>query len=134
MPKPDLSGRWRFNRARSALEITAPDDTLLIIEHREPAFRLTRTHVSGVHRDTFTIDLTTDGEEVLTTHGDLRLRARAYWDGETLVFDTRIATAGGEATNVVRYSLSPDGRTFFGEESLRSASLSYDNRWVLDRT
>ncbi len=133
MSKPDLSGSWRFNREKSTLEIEAPDDTRLVIEHREPALRITRTHVSGDKQDTFSIDLTTDGREVLASHGDLRLHARAYWDGDTLVFDTRISRAGEEATNVVRYSLSPDGATFLGEESLRSATINYDNRWILDR-
>ncbi len=133
MPKPDLSGSWRFNREKSTLEIPAPDDSLLVIEHREPALRITRTHVARDERDTFSIDLTTDGREVLASHGELRLRARAYWDGDVLVFDTRIEKAGEAATNVVRYSPSPDGDTFRAEESLRSESMNYNNLWILDR-
>ncbi len=133
MPKPDLSGSWRFDRDRSTLQIPAPDDTLVVLEHREPMLRITRTHVSGGARDTFSIELTTDGKVVEVHHGDLSLAARAYWDGDTLVFDTRILRGGEEASNVVRYSVTPDGATFLAEESLRSASLDYDNTWVLDR-
>ncbi len=133
MAKPDLSGSWRFNREKSTLQIRAPDDSLLVVEHREPSLRITRTHVAGERRDTFSIDLTTDGREVQASHGEMRLRARAYWDGDALVFDTRIEKAGEEASNLVRYALSSDGATFVAEESLRSPSLNYDNLWVLDR-
>ena len=134
MTKPDLSGAYRFNPERSALMIQAPEETLLVLEHREPWLRITRTHVAGGRQDTFSIELTTDGREALASHGELQLAARAYWDGDTLVFDTRIRRAGEEATNVVRYALAPDGASFLADESLRSASLSYDNRWVFDRT
>lgn len=65
--------------------------------------------------------------------GDLQIRARAYWDGDTLVFDTRLLRAGDEATNVVRYTLSDNRETLVAEECFRSGSLNYDNVWWLDR-
>jgi hypothetical protein len=115
LAKPDFSGTWRFDPGKSALQIPAPDATVFVIEHREPALRITRTHVSGGKSDTFTLDLTTDGKEVALMRGGLRLRARAYWDGEVLVFDSKVARGGVEGTNVVRYA------------------LDYDNRWVMEK-
>ena len=133
MPKPDFSGTWKFNPARSRLQIPVPDTTIFVMEHREPALRITRTHIAGERRDTFSLDLTTDGRETAVDRGDLRIHARVTWEGDTLVFDTRLVRAGEEASNVVRYSLSEDGKTFVAEERFRGASLSYDNLWVLDR-
>ena len=103
------------------------------MEHREPALRITRTHISGERRDTFSLDLTTDGRETVLDRGELRIHARVTWDGDTLVFDTRLVRSGEEASNVVRYSLSDEGKTFVAEERFRSASTRYDNLWVLDR-
>jgi hypothetical protein len=133
MPKPDFTGTWRFNPAQSVLQIKAPDSTEFIIEHREPALRISRTHTVGEERDTFSLALTTDGREVAADRGELKVRCRAYWDGDTLVFDSRLIGAGEEATNVVRYTLANGGQSFRAEERFRSRALNYDNLWVLDR-
>jgi hypothetical protein len=132
--KPDFSGTWQFNPARSVLQIPPPDSTVFVIDHREPLFRITRTHVVGDKSDTFTLDLTTDGKEVALDREGLHLRARAYWDGATLVFDSKLTRGGVEGTNIVRYALAKDALSFTAEERFRSAARSYDNLWVLDRT
>lgn len=115
------------------LQITAPDSTEFVIKHREPALQISRTHIVGEKRDTFSIDLTTDGQEVSVDRGDLQICCRAYWDGDTLAFDSKLIRAGEEATNVVRYALTNSGQTFRAEERFRSSSLNYDNLWILDR-
>jgi hypothetical protein len=133
MAQTDFSGTWRFNSSKSTLQIAAPDATIFVIDHREPFLRLTRTHVVGQTSDTFELELTTDGKEVTVRRGDLLLRSRAYWEGETLVFDTKLLRAGEEGTNLVRYTLTPDGNSFVAEERFRSDTLNYDNTWVLDK-
>lgn len=133
MPKPDFSGTWIFNPGKSALQIAAPDSTVFVIDHREPLFRLSRTHTAGDNSDTFSLDLTTDGKEVTLDHGPMRLRARAYWEEDTLVFDAKVNRGGMECTNVVRYSLAADLGSFVAEERFRSSALSYDNTWVLEK-
>jgi hypothetical protein len=133
MAKPDFSGTWSFNRAKSTLQIPAPDETLFVVDHREPSLRISRTHTVGEKRDTFSLDLNTQGHEVSTTRDDVQLHARAYWDGDTLVFDARLVRAGEDSTNVVRYTLSADGLSFVAEERFRSASLNYDNTWIMEK-
>ena len=133
MPKPNFTGTWKFNPANSVLQIPAPDSTVFVVDHREPVLRISRTHIVGEKQDTFSLDLTTDGQEVSVDRDDLRLNCRAYWDGDALVFYTKLIRAGEEATNVVRYTLTNDGKTFRAEERFRSSSLNYDNLWLLDR-
>jgi hypothetical protein len=65
--------------------------------------------------------------------GDLRLRARAYWQGDTLIFDSHILRGAGEATNVVRYKLAGGGDSFVAEERFRSKGRSYDNVWLMEK-
>jgi len=133
MTKPDFTGTWKFNPGKSVLQIPAPDSTILVLEHCEPVFRVRRTHVLGQTSDVFTLDLTTDGRAITVDKADAHIRARAYWDNDTLVFDTSLVRQGEEATNVVRYSLigSHDGLT--AEERFRGSHQSYDNVWVMDR-
>ena len=133
MSKPDFTGTWKFNRVKSTLQIPAPDETVFVVDHREPSLRISRTHTIGEKRDTFSLDLTTQGHEVSTTRGDVELHAQAYWDRDTLVFETRLVRAGEEGTNVVRYTRSANGLSFVAEERYRSASLSYDNIWIMDK-
>jgi len=133
MSKPDFSGTWKFNADRSSLQIPAPDSTRFTIEHREPHFRLSRTHVVGGSSDTFSIELTTDGRDVVQDRRGLQIRARLYWEGETLVFESILTRDEEQATNVVRYSLAEHGDTFVAEERFSSERQSYENLWVLDR-
>lgn len=88
------------------LQIPGPDASVFVIDHREPLFRLSRTHQFRGKRDTFELDLTTDGKEVAGEHGELHFRSRVYWEDETLVFETNVLQRGEEGVNIVRYTLS----------------------------
>jgi hypothetical protein len=133
MTQPSFTGTWKFNPAKSALQIPAPDSSMFVIEHSEPRFRLERTHVFGGKSDTFNINLTTDGKAVAVFHAGFEIDGSLRWEGDTLVFDSRLKREGEQATNVVRYSLSADGQTFTAEEQLRSRDHSHDNKWVFDK-
>jgi hypothetical protein len=95
--------------------------------------RLTRTHVYNGKPDTWTIDLTTDGKEVIQQEGNQTLHVQLHWEGDQLVFDSKIILGDREATNIVRYQLSEDGETFTALESFRGPRLKYDNVWVFDK-
>lgn len=133
MPKPDFSGTWKFNPSKSVLQIPAPDSSIFVVEHREPAFRIQRTHVFGQKSDMFALDLTTDGNEVTIERGEVQIYARVYWEGDALVFDTRLVKQGEEAANFVRYKLAETGDSFTAEERFRSKALNYDNIWVMEK-
>lgn len=75
MTHPNFSGTWKFNSNRSSLQIASPESIGFVIEHHEPQFHLERTLVVGGHKDTFAIDLTTDGDTLLTHHEGLEIRA-----------------------------------------------------------
>lgn len=59
--------------------------------------------------------------------------SRLYWEGDILVFVTRIVAPQGEATNIVHYSLREGGRVIEAAEKFRGPKLSYDNLWVFDK-
>jgi hypothetical protein len=131
--RPDFTGTWRANLAKSRLEIPAPESTTFRLEHREGELRLSRTHVSQGNSDTWGIELTIGGPEVESVSGDRKLRCRMAWDGDVLVFDVRIGSGDDEARNVVRYQMANDGRSFTADERYTSGAHSHHNVWVLDR-
>jgi hypothetical protein len=131
--RPDFSGKWVLNLEKSKLQIPPPTSSLFEIDHREPDFRLTRTHVYGDRSDTITMHLTTDGTEYPQQFGELKARTRLYWEGPTLILDMTFNLKHDKGTNVVRYSLKNAGRTLVSVEKWRSSGHSHDNLWVFDR-
>ncbi len=131
--KPNFSGTWKLNLKKSMLQIPAPSSTTFYIVHKDPKFHLTRTHVYGEKKDTWSIDLTTNGKEHYQKDGDFETRTRLYWEGSSLTLDMKLRNKAEEGTNVVRYSLTDGGRTFVAVERLRSPSHSHDNTWIFDK-
>jgi len=134
-PKPDYSGTWVFNAAKSKLEVRFKlESAVFIIDHKEPHFKLSRVFVIDGKEDALSWALTTDGKEEVTEEIGRTVHSRLYWDGDVLVFDVRyVLKDGREATNVVRYTLRDGGKTFVAEEKFRGPVLKYDNLWVADR-
>ncbi len=131
--KPNFSGTWRANFAKSKLQIKQPDNTVFTIEHREPRFVLSRTHTFEGKSDTWGITITTDGKEVVRNESGRTLHARLIWERDSLVFDVQIDLPDGKGHDRVKYSISRDGKTFTALESYRDAKNSYNNVWVFDR-
>jgi hypothetical protein len=131
--RPNFSGVWKFNPAKSKLQTPAPTASVFRIDHREPNFDLSRTHTYGEKNDTWGIHLTTDGKEVTQEEGGRKILALLNWEGNELVFNSRIVLQDREATNLVRYSLSEDGRVFTATERFRGPVVKYDNIWVFDK-
>ncbi len=133
MKKPNFSGTWKYNPDKSDLQIPPFDSSSFVIEHHEPCFQMTRTHVIGGKTDTLTVVLTTDGSPNVLHHGGLEIHSTLHWEEDMLVFVSSFMREGSEATNTVRYRLEPDCRTLVAEERLRSSRIHYDNIWVLDK-
>lgn len=136
--KPNFTGVWTMNKQKSKLQIKVKLENLekaeFTIDHKEPNFHFSRIFVvRGLGSNTFSYELTTDGKEVVKQEGEETRYSRIYWDNDVLVYDVRIVTKKGEATNKVRYSLIDGGKTFVAEEQFRSPKQSYDNLWVLER-
>ncbi len=131
--KPDFTGTWIFNPVKSSLQISPPDATVFVIDHQEPNFRISRTHVFQGKSDTLALEFTTDGTEIAGQHGPIHFRGNVTWDGDALVFVSHVSQGISAGTNTVRYTLSDDSNVLLAQEQLRSTGLNYDNRWVLDR-
>jgi hypothetical protein len=131
--RANFSGDWVLDKSQSRLQIPMPDSTVFHVEHNERFFKLTRTHVMKGQSDTLTIDLRTDGEETVLKRPEEIVYSRCHWEGEKLVFESRVVREGGEGTNVVKYSLSPDGLMLVANERFEGPALKYENAWIFLR-
>lgn len=110
---PDLSGTWELDVARSNYGMMpAPQKGTLVIEHREPALKVTATQVSERGERTTTSSYTTDGRESRNTNA---MGAEAVsvlkWEGAVLTNQTKAQMMGNDITIAERWSLAADGRT-----------------------
>jgi hypothetical protein len=117
----------------SRLEVPAPDSTIFVIQDNEPTVRIFRTHARGGALDTVTIVLRTDSSQVDWALRGTRVTSRSWWDNDELVFWTGFADRARPGSQVVRYSLTADGKTFTAVERVDLPTVKHVNHWVFDR-
>lgn len=129
--KPDFSGTWKLDFIKSSLQTPLPKSMIIVIDHKDPNWEFKRTYVyEDGEENILEIKLTTDGKQVIRDFGNNKGRVRLYWDNEILIFDSEIMLPNETASNVVRYSLTDNGKTFIAEETFKSKSHSHFNRYI----
>jgi len=94
--KPNFSGKWRLDEARSSRE--APAALVETIDHREPAVRIdsdwdhnVATGVSNAGLLAPAMRLTTDGTDATSAMPmGMSLVTKSHWDGDRLVTEWRV--------------------------------------------
>ena len=119
-PRPDFSGTWKLDKGKSHLQAPAPDTSILYIDHSGPRFWLTRAHIVDGEADLFAGHFLTDGK-------------RSRWEGDKLVLESRERKGRKESLTVLKFSLSPDGKTLTAEESFTGPGRKLENILVLQR-
>ena len=133
-PKPDFSGEWVLNRQASTLSPAAAgvQSGVVRIEHRDPTFRYEATLVTAGNPIDYAYELPTDGRDVAGTQPGFSAISSLRWEGDTLVFTSRVERGGRETRVSFRYDLVDGGRRLRGVEQVRGAR-EQDNTWIFDR-
>jgi hypothetical protein len=121
--KPNLTGTWKLNASKSKL---APQHErgidLYKIKHSEP--RVEMLHMfDGRSEPYFYL---TDGKERIANRSeqDGDLRAKTYWDGDTLVIEKHQELGPGSGTVwTSRYTLSQDGQSLIVTQHFKKSSI-----------
>jgi hypothetical protein len=134
-PKPDFSGTWIFNPAKSRLEMDPPTKMIWVIEHRDPKITTTstRTWKGGVDDSRPGTGTTIDGKEHYKKDGEFESWSRHYWMEEELVWELKEVGGGKEGTIVVHYRLTNGGKTYVAAEWIHHPDQLHHNLWVFDR-
>jgi hypothetical protein len=134
--RPDFSGEWSLNAARSQLELEqlrALQGAIVRIEHSDPTFALRRRFVLDGQEHEVALSLIADGKGRESRVGDQRRVSSLTWADDKLVFSTLIDAAEGASLNLVQYALEEDGQVLCARERFRGPTLSYENVWVFER-
>jgi hypothetical protein len=109
--KPNLTGKWKINLSKSKLAPQhGPGIDRYKIKHSEP--RVEMDHLFNSGGETYSYVIAGKKRIVNTSLQDGPTRARAYWDGDTLVIEKqREIGSVGVSEWIDRYTLSQDGKS-----------------------
>ncbi len=133
--KPDFSGTWTMNAAKSKFGPGAAPLTSYVrkVTHTEPSLTIEDDqqggYVGAVH---FVVRYTTDGKQVSYDLNGLGMNATAAWEGDTLVTTSRDGAGIGLETKG-RMSLSDGGKTLTLVFTALTPQGSIDVVYVFDK-
>ena len=122
-PRPDFSGTWQLDRAKSDYGIfgdrpIAKADATLVVEHKEPELKITRTLRLNGREETGVFTYYTDerGEANPAAIGPGDVRSKTKWEGDKVVARASIRGKGsggvGAGLDVTqKWYVSSDGKT-----------------------
>jgi hypothetical protein len=117
--KPDLTGTWTLDLAKSDYDqIPPPDDETLVFSHNGPTYSIATTSDNERGKEVYTLPFTTDGIEMPTPKGTFSdtatlqyLSTKGEWKGASLVLTQKIIYQSGAGSLKSTFTLSPDGKT-----------------------
>jgi hypothetical protein len=93
--KPNFSGEWNLNIAKSVFGIIPPPTSFTRkITHAEPSITIADEQKGGTGDQSNTRTYTTDGKEITYQMNGADVKGAASWDGDALVIRSN-ADAGG---------------------------------------
>jgi hypothetical protein len=109
-PKPNFSGEWKMNPAKSSFGgMPAPDVLTRSITHDEPTLSIVEVQQSPLADQKATRKYVTDGTPTTFEAGGATVDTSAKWDGAVLVVVSRVDAVGLGFND--RMSLSADGKS-----------------------
>jgi len=105
--KPNLSGMWKMNAQKSKFANGGPDNILIKIDHKEPAFVEDWSMSTPGGDRSFQVKYTTDGKEIEQEVMGRTAKTSAKWEGDALVIEFK-ATDGFLKRKI---TLSANGKT-----------------------
>jgi hypothetical protein len=107
-PKPDFSGRWTIDTAKSNYGgRPAPKTYVEVIEHKDPALTISSTSEDQRGESKMFLKFTTDDRDCVNEVNGNEFHSKSHWDGAKLV--TTVTGDRGLSMVEVR-SLSANGK------------------------
>lgn len=108
--RPDFTGTWKLNVAKSDLGARPITELTVVIDHKDPSFKYDVTGVAGGNNFEQREEITTDNKPAESENGTV---ATAHWDGPVLVIEAK--SPAGEVIENTGLSVSADGKTMVRE-------------------
>jgi hypothetical protein len=132
--KPNFSGIWKLNAAKSDFgPMPPPDSRTDTIDHKEPVVKESVSMATGQGDMQWDITYTTDGKDSKNTIMGNDMVSNAHWDGQTLVVDSKANFGGSDMTIHGTMVLSDDGKVLTRQAHFSGAMGEGDQKLVFDK-
>lgn len=133
--RPDLSGTWVLDTARSELgEFPGqPDARIDRIQQRGAVMLQTIVMERGGKRDTTTYRYVTDSSRVVNRLDHREIESRVWWEGAVLRLESSMRMLVFDLWTKERWSVAPDGRTLTVARRVKYPMMEGDQTLVFSR-
>ena len=128
----DLSGNWQLNLRKSKLskEMGKPDSMSLVVAPKGAGYHSVQTTVDGmVGSASIEGDWYLDGQ--YHPIGESKMTQMSKWDGKVLYAEKK--ASDGSTMEIIRLTISPDGKTATEQVSSKSPSGTVNTTLVWDK-
>ncbi len=133
--KPDYSGTWKLNVAKSDFgPLPPPDSRTDMIEHKDPSLKATTSQDGGPQgKQQYTLAITTDGKESTNNAGGTELKSVGGWEGNNLVVTTKLKFQDNDVEIKSVWLLSDDGKTLTQNAHITSPLGELDQKMIFEK-
>ncbi len=128
--KPNVSGSWKMNAAKSKFERGGPKNISIKFEQQEATLGETLMLSNERGDQTHNLNYTLDGKQSAQSLGGLEVKASAKWEGASLLIEFK----NDEGFSFVRkFTLSADGKTMTMDVKQTSPNGTTTDIVILDK-
>jgi len=132
--KSNLSGEWKVNISRSDYgPMPAPQSAAVNIRHEDPSFKVAARQSSERGESSWELTYTTDGKECSNQVRGNLVKSTVKWEGDTLVFDSKLSVNGNEISLRDQWSLSGDGKVLTVKRHFSTSQGEGEQRIVYEK-
>jgi hypothetical protein len=135
---PNFSGTWSLDAAKSDFgPIPGPESIVMVIDHKEPALKVSVTQKGPQGEATNDSTYTTDGKDntnkMRSPAGDQDVKSTTKWNGKILA-TTRTIEAQGMSIGIDdAWELSADGKVMTINRQLKTPQGDFSTKIVLNK-
>jgi hypothetical protein len=135
---PNFSGTWTLDAAKSDFgPIPGPESIVMVIDHKEPALKVTVTQKGPQGEVSNESSYTTDGKDNMNKlrapAGDQDVTSTTKWNGKTLA-TTRTIDAQGMSIGIDdAWELSADGKAMTINRQLKTPQGDFSTKMVFNK-
>jgi hypothetical protein len=134
LAKPDFSGEWKMNAEKSDFgPMPPPEKMVQKVDHKDPKLAVVSSQTGAQGELTLDQKYTTDGKESLNKFRDNDLKTVVTWDGDSLVFNSKVNFNGNDVGIDDKWALSEDGKVLTVTRHVTAPQGEFDAKIVLDK-
>ena len=132
--KPNFTGTWKLNVSKSDFgPLPGPTSRTDVIEHSDPALKVSSAVENAQGKQSNTSTYTTDGKEIVNKMGPREIKSTVTWEADKLVVNSKFSFNDNDVTVKSVWTLSADGKTLTQNAHLAAQMGEADQTMVFEK-